>query len=103
MKAFACVIVLCVAVIFHSEYVHASNTDIMSCVLCEMIAESVSTLNSPSPAAALSSMYKRCAHMGLMEPACDQIIDDNARRILGMAGLGTPPKNICRELNLCDH
>uniref|UniRef100_A0AC34GX25 Saposin B-type domain-containing protein n=1 Tax=Panagrolaimus sp. ES5 TaxID=591445 RepID=A0AC34GX25_9BILA len=82
--------------------IHA-NDGIMSCVLCEMVAESVITSGSATPASALSSMYKRCAQMGLMEPVCDQLVDEHARQILGMARIGVPPKNICKELKLCDH
>uniref|UniRef100_A0AC35F2W1 Saposin B-type domain-containing protein n=1 Tax=Panagrolaimus sp. PS1159 TaxID=55785 RepID=A0AC35F2W1_9BILA len=88
--------------LFAVNQIHA-NDSIMSCVLCEMVAESVITSGSTTPASALSSMYKRCAQMGLMEPVCDQLVDEHARQILGMARIGAPPKNICKELKLCDN
>ncbi|KAE9556102.1 hypothetical protein FO519_000736 [Halicephalobus sp. NKZ332] len=98
-----CLIVVTISIISASVQVNAISNDIMSCVLCETVSESLLETKPANPASALVTMYRRCTQMGLMKPVCDHVVDDNARHILRMSLAGMSPKGICRELKLCDH
>uniref|UniRef100_A0A914DY96 Saposin B-type domain-containing protein n=1 Tax=Acrobeloides nanus TaxID=290746 RepID=A0A914DY96_9BILA len=80
--------------------INAENTDIMGCVICEMLTESLSS--EMNPTSVLTSMYRRCSRVGLMEPVCMSILDENAKQILKMSNNGMAAKQICVELNFCN-
>jgi len=85
-------------------FANADSTDIMSCVLCEMVVESMSA--ERNPAIAMSLMYRRCSRMGLLSPACLSLVDKNAKYFLSQKGHingSETPRNVCiQHLKLCD-
>ncbi|CAD5221723.1 unnamed protein product [Bursaphelenchus xylophilus] len=87
--------------------VRALKNDIMSCVLCQVVAESL-TQPHPSAALLLADMYQRCGRVGLMEPVCDHLVDQNAKLMVQIFSNAGPasrplPRAICSKLQLCDH
>uniref|UniRef100_A0A914WH28 Saposin B-type domain-containing protein n=1 Tax=Plectus sambesii TaxID=2011161 RepID=A0A914WH28_9BILA len=75
------------------------EADIMSCALCTLVTETVPV--NAEPAAFFQVMFSRCARMGLMAPACEQLIDDHAKRIFLLVRSGVEPKNVCTKLRMC--
>uniref|UniRef100_A0A915DKB7 Saposin B-type domain-containing protein n=1 Tax=Ditylenchus dipsaci TaxID=166011 RepID=A0A915DKB7_9BILA len=83
------------------SFAKANSHDIMSCVLCEMVVEAMTS--QQNPAAAMTSMYRKCSRMGLLSPVCDQLVGTNAKiLLLHMGRTNRSPRRICSELKLCD-
>ncbi|KAK0417615.1 hypothetical protein QR680_013110 [Steinernema hermaphroditum] len=78
---------------------NAAKHDLMQCVFCKMITESAA--NELSPVNAFTLMYRRCARVGLMEPVCDQFVDQNAKQIVRLARSGVPLSGICQAMSFC--
>lgn len=53
-------IVVIFSIIDNNHATNLMSTDIMSCVLCEMVSESVIETKPGTPAAALTTMYRYC-------------------------------------------
>ncbi|CAJ0581087.1 unnamed protein product, partial [Mesorhabditis spiculigera] len=93
-------IVLAVAVLIAVASVGQCEVDnIMGCVFCQLITESIA--QELSPPHAFKTMYRRCAKMGLMEPVCDAFIEENAKRMFMLHKSGFSPDAICRKMQLC--
>ncbi|CAD5215762.1 unnamed protein product [Bursaphelenchus okinawaensis] len=100
-------LVVIVTVLLTVGDVGAAKNDIMSCVLCQVVAESLMQPHA-SPAMLLADMYQRCGRVGLMEPVCDHLVDQNAKRMVQVFSHAGPasrplPRVICSKLQLCDH
>ncbi|TKR68388.1 hypothetical protein L596_024378 [Steinernema carpocapsae] len=78
---------------------YAGKHDLMQCVFCKLITESAAT--ELNPMSAFTLMYRRCARVGLMEPVCDQFVDQNAKQIVRLARAGIPLAQTCQALNFC--
>ncbi|KAI6241543.1 hypothetical protein M3Y99_00313700 [Aphelenchoides fujianensis] len=69
----------------------ADTTGIISCVLCEMIAEPVES-DGHHPAFMVGTMYK----WGLMGPLCNQLVDQHAKLIVRLQSRNAlAPHDIC--------
>ncbi|CAJ0941298.1 unnamed protein product, partial [Mesorhabditis belari] len=73
--------------------------NIMGCVFCQLITESIA--QEMTPPHAFKTMYRRCAKMGLMEPVCDAFIEENAKKMFMLHKSGFSPEQICHKLALC--
>lgn len=84
-----------------SGFAHAEmEDDVMGCALCSIVVEAM--MVGRTPAKALTLAYRRCATMGLMEPVCDQMVERNAKQLLGMSNNVSTAKDICSTLRLCE-